>query len=464
MSPGRIGWSALAAAAAILVFEVLVPPAIGLADNGDFGKTIARFNLYPAVQSPGDAAFRYIHLHYDIRPENHMVARFHCSEALLIRAALLLNRAVSRPGDFDLRAIGVVHAALFLAAFALLALSLGGERPGLQAALLALAVFIFCDVAYSVYYNSFYMDAGAFVFLMLALAALARAVVRRRPADTYVALFLSMLLVTAKSQHALLAIPLAIFLIWERHNLWPRRALLASVLAAVCVIGGGAYCLMEGSPPGYTGPCLFNIVFERLLPTAPDPAAELASLGLDKSYLRYAGMDAFMDSSPMRDGAWVRSFASKTSFRRLCVFYLTHPARALQVAELALDEAALGRPEGIGNYDPSAGRPPYAQSDAFSIWSTVRRRVVGSSLWMYPLLFALFIATIAWKFPAAGVTLGLAGAIEFAVGAMTDALEVTRHLFLFNAIWDADIICRGRDACHGRKQTLPAAACRGTGA
>ena len=116
-----------------------MPPAIGLADNGDFGKTIARFNLYPAVQSPGDAAFRYIHLHYDIRPENHMVARFHCSEALLIRAALLLNRAVSRPGDFDLRAIGVVHAALFLAAFALLALSLGGERPGLQAALLALA-------------------------------------------------------------------------------------------------------------------------------------------------------------------------------------------------------------------------------------------------------------------------------------------------------------------------------------
>jgi membrane protein implicated in regulation of membrane protease activity len=34
------------------------------------------------------------------------------------------------------------------------------------------------------------------------------------------------------------------------------------------------------------------------------------------------------------------------------------------------------------------------------------------------------------------VALGLMGSIEFALGAMTDASEVTRHLFLFNTIWD----------------------------
>jgi hypothetical protein len=328
---------------------------------------------------------------------------------------------------------------LFLLAFTLLIPSLRGVRAGLRIASLALAVLVFCDVTFSATYNSFYLDAGAFVFLMLSIVTLLRAVVRRRPGDTYLALAFCLLLVTVKSQHALLAIPLALFLVWQRRTLWPRHALLASALAAAALVGGGAYALAEGSPPGYTRPCLFNIIFARLLPTAKDPSAELASLGLDKSYLRYTDMDAYMDRSPMQDGRWVQSFLSRTSYRRLCRFYLTHPDRALRVAELALGEAALGRPPVIGNYDQSAGRPPFAQSNAFSIWSIARRKVVGGSLWAYPLIFAISAGVIAWRFPAGGVTLCLMGSIEFALGAMTDAREVTRHLFLFNTIWDVTL-------------------------
>ncbi len=435
----RIGWSALAAAAAILAFQILVPPAIGLADNGDFAKITGRFNLYPPVADLRDSAFRYINLEYDIRADSHIDTGFHSSETLLIRLAMLLNRAISPPGVFNLRLMGVVHAAVFLLALALLIDLLGALRAGLRTALPALAVLIFCDVTFSAHYNSFYLDAGAFVFLMLSLVTLARAVVRRRPVDTILALVCCLLLVTSKSQHALLAVPLAVFLIWERHALWPRRALLASALAAAAVAGGGAFGLAAGSPPGYTGPCLFNMIFARLLPTAKDPAAELASLGLDRSYLQYAEMDAYMDVSPMRDRRWVQSFLARTSFLRLCRFYVTHPDRAWSVAESALGEAALGRPSGIGNYDQSAGRPAFAQSSAFSIWSSARRKLLGSFLWAYPLLFAIAVGVIAWKFPSGGVALCLMAFLEFALGAMTDANEVTRHLFLFNTIWDVTL-------------------------
>jgi hypothetical protein len=439
MSLGRIGWSALAAAAAILIFQLLVPPPIGLADNGDFGKISARFNLYPAVENVDDSAFRYIHLHYDLQSENHLETGFQSSEALLVGVALLLNRLVSPPGDFDLRAMGVVHAALFLLAFALLIPLFGGVRAELRIALLTLAVLVFCDVTFSAIYNSFYLDAGAFVFLMLSIVSLWRAVARRRPGDTYLALAFCLLLVTVKSQHALLAVPLALFFVWQQRTLWPRHALLASALAAAVLVGGGVYELAKGSPPGYTRPCLFNIIFARLLPTAKDPAAELASLGLDKSYLRYTGMDAYMDRSPMQDGRWAQSFLSRTSFPRLCRFYLTHPDRAWRVAELALGEAALGRSPVIGNYDQSAGRPPFAQSNAFAIWSMARRKILSAFLWAFPLIFAISVGVIAWRFPAGGVTLGLMALIEFALGAMTDACEVTRHLFLFNTLWDVTL-------------------------
>jgi hypothetical protein len=436
----RIGWVPFAAAAAILGFQVLAPPAIGLADNGDFAKITGRFNLYPAVDDLRDSAFRYINLRYDFRSDSYIDPRFHSSETLPIRTALLLNRAVSRPGVFDLRTMGVVHATLFLLALAVLTDLLGPERTWLRIALAAPAVLVFCDVTYSAYYNSFYMDAGAFVFLMLSMATLLRAVARRRPADTILALVFCLLLVTSKSQHALLAIPLAAFVVWERRRLWPRRAHLASALAAACLVGGGAFALAVGSPSGYTAPCLFNIIFERVAPAADDPAAELASLGLDQSYLRYMDTDAFTDGSPMRDPVWVRTFLARTSFLRLGQFYVTHPRRALRVAETALDEAALGRPPGFGNYDQSAGRPPFAQSDAFSIWSAARGKLLGGFPWAYPLLFALSAGIVAWRFPAAGLTLPLMGLIEFAVGAMTDASEVTRHLFLFNAIWDVTLV------------------------
>ena len=110
MSFGRIGWSALAIAAAILAFQILVPPAIGLADNGDFAKITHQFGLYPPVDDLSVSAFRYIHLQYDLRPGSHGDTGFHSSEALPIRAALWLNRVVAPRGVFDLRTMGVVHA------------------------------------------------------------------------------------------------------------------------------------------------------------------------------------------------------------------------------------------------------------------------------------------------------------------------------------------------------------------
>jgi hypothetical protein len=440
---GGIGWAALTAAAAIIAFQVVVPPAIGLADNADFAKIAGRFDLHP----PGDEelrdyAFRYIHIHYQIEPASRWETGFHSSESMLAGAAMVLNGIASGAGDFDIRWLGIVHACVFLLAFGLFVPLLRGVRTGPRIGLLALAVLIFCDVVYSAFYNSFFMDAGALVFLLLSIALLMRAVRDgwRRSGLAWLALAACLLLVTAKSQHALLGIPLAAFFLWQRDSLWPRRAIVCSATAACLLAAGAAYALAEGSPAGYTNPCLFDIIFARLLPGAKDPAAELASLGLDRSYLRYSGMDAYMDVSPMRDRQWVRTFRSRTSFPRLVWFYATHPVRTFDVSKLALSEAALQRPATIGNYDRSAGRPPHAQSGAFSAWSTVRRKAVGASVWVYALIFAAALGIVTWRYPAGGFTLGLMALIEFGLGALTDALEVARHLFLFNTIWDATFL------------------------
>jgi hypothetical protein len=284
------------------------------------------------------------------------------------------------------------------------------------------------------------MDAAAFVFLMLALVFFSRALrPQHKPADAWLAVIFCVLMLTAKSQHAPLALPFAIFVLWERRRIWPRRALLASALAVALLAGGAAYSLLKGSPAGYANPCLFSMIFGGLLPTAEDPSAELASLGLDDSYLRYLGMNAYTSDSPMHDDFWAQDFLRRTSFLRLARFYLTHPGRALCVAEAALHEASFERPGDLANYDRSSGRPPNAQSNAFPVWSAAKREVLGRFPWLYPVVLVIAAWIVARRLPAGGIALGIAGALEFALSGMTDACEVTRHLFFFNTIWDVTV-------------------------
>ena len=441
---GRIG---LAVAVGIVVFQVLVPPPIGLADNGDFGKISRKFDLrvpYDPSALPGSP---YMHLRYQFIPESHWKSGFHSTETLLVNAAVWLNRLITSDGTFDIRSLGVLHAILFLLAFAFFAPLTGAVRPVLQAVLLALAILFFCDVMYSTYYNSFYMDAAAFVFLLLALVFLARAVRPggHGPADAWLAVLFSVLMLTAKTQHAILGIPLIVFVLWKRRAMWRRHVLLASVLATALIAGAATYSLIDGTPPGYANPCLFNIIFATLLPTADNPSAELTSLGLDDTYLEFMGMNSWAKEAPiMRQNYWAQEFLSRTSFLTLARFYIVHPNRALFVAGAALESAARQLParQGlgeIGNYDASAGYPPYAQSGAFAMWSAAKRAVLGGYPWLYPVVFAIAVGIVAWAHPAGGVALGIMEALEFGLSGMTDSVEVTRHLFLFNAIWDVTL-------------------------
>jgi hypothetical protein len=335
--------------------------------------------------------------------------------------------------------MGVIHALLFLLAFAFLLPLLRPTEGRLRIMLLVLAVLVFCDVAYAAYYNSFYMDAGAFVFFLLAIVFLVHAVSVRQHCSAsmcYFALLVCLLFVTSKPQHALLGIPLALFFFWRRSSLLPSRSPVYGAVAAVSLAASGLIALTLSTPPGYTSPALFNMIFWGLLPSAQDPRAELASLGLDESFLQYNGMYAYLSGSPMHSDSFAQEFSRKTSYSRLSIFYATHPRRALDMVKIGLKEAARQRPPVLGNFDRSAGYPPYFQSSAFSVWSMAKTRYFSARPWSYLLAFAIATAIVTWRMPAGGLTLATMGLLALTIGSLADACDVTRHLFLFNVIWD----------------------------
>src|ERR1051326_7092485 len=93
-----------------------------------------------------------------------------------IRCSIGLNNIFSKEGSFDLRWMGLIHGLLFLNAAYLLQRLLAGWGRWRRFFLWAAIVYCFGDVMYVSYFNSFYMDAAAYVFLLLALVLFLRAV------------------------------------------------------------------------------------------------------------------------------------------------------------------------------------------------------------------------------------------------------------------------------------------------
>src|SRR5713101_7595368 len=109
----RIEQVALLASAGILGYQLFLPPVVGLANNADFGKILAIFNL----GAPWEDENKYAPLKYTFDRKYYYESGFYSSELLLVAPAIGLHKLFLKNTPFDLRLIGAIHAALFLLAF-----------------------------------------------------------------------------------------------------------------------------------------------------------------------------------------------------------------------------------------------------------------------------------------------------------------------------------------------------------
>ena len=117
MSRYRIGEIILIFAfSGCVVFQLFVPPSIGLANDGDFAKMVGRFSL-----GPGDSSeeYKYFTSRWVYKSSHQWVSDNRSSELILITAALLIGWEFSSY-VFDIRVLGAIHALLWIGCFAAL--------------------------------------------------------------------------------------------------------------------------------------------------------------------------------------------------------------------------------------------------------------------------------------------------------------------------------------------------------
>jgi hypothetical protein len=439
----------LALAAAALAIQLLVPPILGIADNGDFSRVAEPLGIFPPEDAGASVYFGWILPEYRFDAKRIWLHGLCCysSQTLFGVAAVPVGLVISPPGRFRLEAMGIVNAIGLLAAFFVLLTALRPLGTHAQALGGALVLLAFTDGAYASYLNTFYTEPATLIFFLGSLSiAILIAERPRPPVWLFPSYFLcAALLATSRPQNALLGFLFALLgirLAWSDSDRSCRRLAVAAA-AGLCVVSFAYF----RNPPGPLGKIhLFNAVFRELLVGSPDPRGDLAALGLAPELDRYVGLSGFSLDAPMLDAGFRRDFYGRIGYGKLARFYAARPKRVWKALERRARHAFEIRPLRLGNYPKSTGKPAGAVNWRSAPWSRAKERFLPARLsFVMSFLIVSLAAALATRLRASNraarraaevwIAVVLVAAFQFSVSAVMDH-ESRRSLFLFNASWD----------------------------
>jgi hypothetical protein len=436
----------------LLVWQLLLPPALSVADDNDFQRVAGKYCL---GQFPGTSPvlFDYTVLHWYFYPAACIHWPFRSAVQGVFVAAMGLNRLFTSDVEFDLRWMGVVNIAIFLAGFFYLQRAMSSLPRAMSVAIQTAYMLAVCNAVYIPYFNTFYFDALTLTTLTAAVAGLCLIVLRTRVTAITMLIASAWLALVAgsKSQHAPIAL-VCVPLFWLALGRGYFAPIWARVVASVLVLAAAAISL--GSAPAvYGGSNAFDALFYRILPGVPDPAKYLVETRIPPSWVKYVGDHSFVPDSPLADESNLLHFTAWFGPADLIRFYIRHPVLAWRMAEINLEEASLDRvrmktgalEHRLGNYQKSTGKGPQALSYFFCLWPSVKHAIIANRPHVY-LIYILAVIVGAWmlaprveRMPVLLGCLTVCLAVAWAIP-MLGGVDAGRHLTIFNFILDL-VVC-----------------------
>lgn len=441
---GRAFPVCLLIAAAAIAWQCLVPPIVGLADNGDYYVFTEPFGLQAVVRGTGEERYQGYVVTDFFDTRNPRRAQLFTTGWLTFAPGYLWTRVFSKNSHYDIRLAGVTHAALYLLALGLLFPVLLRAGPAWA---MALALVVACDVQYVCYFNSLYTDVVSLVFLLLAVAFYVRLATGTGAPETNGRWFLLfvVLFIGSKAQHSILLAPAAAFVFWKRPLLFAAAGRRTTLVAIALIVVIGLVCIFW-TPAEYRAIPYYTTIFKGLMPFHPNPGELLKEFDLPREFITYMANDSYMIMFTMGKPGFQKEFTERASWKRLVSYYLRTPRATWWRLRVGAVEGARQRPL-LGNFTQDAGFLPWARSSAFDTWSDLKVWLFEDRSEAYLAYFAavvglaLFAARRANQHLFHGcLTLAVMASIEFVLASLADAKETTRHLALFNTLLDLMLV------------------------
>ncbi|MBD0379824.1 glycan biosynthesis hexose transferase WsfD [Paenibacillus sedimenti] len=448
-----IKWDTLAllAGAGVLGFLLLVGPILGMADNGDFLRIMGSVGLsYLDPTEPfQEKYFAFTHKQFAMSAPG--IGGYISSEVIVVFLATLLGRLYNWQ-LFDIRFLGAMYSILLLVAFAcLLQLKILTSSRAVKYSFSMIFLVIFFDVGYTAYFNSFFGEPMAFIFLLLTLAAALRLTEIKQPRTAWFVFFMvsAIFMAASKIQNAPAGIILALlslrFLPLSNRKSWKRTG--AALIALLVLVSTAIYVT---APRELRMINQYQSVFYGILKNSPSPEKDLLALGLDQKLAILAGTNYFMPDTPIpqQSAELKQSFYPHISHGKIARFYLSHPSRYWDKLQVTAQHAMTIHIAYLGNREKAAGFEPGAIYNSFNLWSELKRNLLPHSIWFligfwvlyYTVVLALYSAEPARHRRASYevfISVGAIGAIAFLVPLIGDGeADMEKHLFLFNVCFD----------------------------
>ena len=437
-------------------YQLFLPPRVGLADQGDFARSMEAMRLsYRPEQSGRQRHWCFFNTTFGWQTPNPAPpagtaankAPWNSSAIVFGYAALGINSIAGKAPGFDIGWLALTYLAAFLGTLAFLLRAARDLRPAPRWALGGLVVLMGTDVGYVAYFNSLYQEPATVIFGLLFLACAVWFIgnPRHRLWGLAAVSAALVLFVAAKTQNEPLILVGAAFMAFGLGPLMPKSSMTKVSWAVVAVLMCGQVALMlqgRGISDEVKRLNLYNAIFMRVLPASPTPGEDLQALGLDPSLATYSGTSAFEERSAIK---YPQKFPNSATYGRLIYFHVMRPARLLAFTSQGVKAALSNRAEYLGNFESSTGLPCQTMSSAFTAWNMLRSRlrypwlvalVVLGNIGL-PLVFGLRIRQAERRaLLLLHASIASMATLAFYTAIFGDGNEWERHLFLFNFLMD----------------------------
>ncbi|WP_432402857.1 hypothetical protein [Wukongibacter sp. M2B1] len=359
-------------------YALFLEPLIGLADNGDFYRIMISNDLNHENERNKNDYFGYFNHKYDkLQYFNDLKGSNKSTHSIFIKIAMKIDDIFTRDEKFDIRFHGLL--CLMILALAIywmveVAVTMTCSIK-LKYFIAVMAIFIFGDIGYTSYFNSFFGESIAFSFYLLSIGALLKFAAEGDFRIKYLVIFSlsTFMFMGAKNQfspNGILAFLVLLVLIFFKMSKRKKivamtlgSILLVSTLLMYVVINDNIYLINK-----------YHMITRGVMLFEPDVQSVTKKIGLNEQYALLSGT-IYFDGTPVvdpRDEELLRDFYSRYNIVSVTFYYFKNPKEFKKMMRLGLKNSYTIRPEVLGNYERKVGMEYGKKTNFFTFWSYLK--------------------------------------------------------------------------------------------
>lgn len=339
----KINFSIVGIISIILFYCLVVNPALGKADNGDFGRMFLMSGLLDKGTTYKSQYDSYFHLVYRIAHPGFLLPWFPnvVLGNYIAKIALAMNNIfnISNPSYFDIRFLGVIYSIIFITGIYLI-IKNACKTILSKIVVGTFIILFFTDGIYISYFNSFFGEATTISFMFLMIGTFMYLIHKTNPSkrDFVIFFITSCCFLTSKTQQLplLLFMWIIYFALFKFYKEYKKLIIKGSI--AVTLICAGVFV----SIGDYTNKNnMYQAVFTGILYDTDTPEEDLKQLGLDPKYACLKGTNFYSENlkyDPLGEDM-LENFYPKMSLGKLLMFYIKNPDRAYEKIKISAENA-----------------------------------------------------------------------------------------------------------------------------